>query len=82
MGAARGAGKAAAGKAAVCHLPQPLPKGYLGRMKAIAPARLYLLSLIGVGALAAIAGLAFAGWMEHAPAILTTLAQDGLAWCF
>lgn len=51
-------------------------------MKAIAPVRLYLLSLIGVGALAAAAGLAFAGWMEHAPAILTTLADNGLAWCF
>lgn len=51
-------------------------------MKQTAPARLYLLSIIGVGALAAATGLAFAGWMEHAPAIFTTLAQQGLAWCF
>ncbi len=51
-------------------------------MKTFAPIRLYGLSLIGVGALAATVGLAFAGWMEHAPAILTTLTQEGLAWCF
>ena len=51
-------------------------------MKTSVPARLYLLSFLGTGVLAAIAGLAFAGWMEHAPAILTTLADNGLAWCF
>jgi hypothetical protein len=51
-------------------------------MKTSVSVRLYLLSLLGVGALAAAAGLAFAGWMEHAPAILTALADNGLAWCF
>jgi hypothetical protein len=51
-------------------------------MKQTASARLYILSAVGAGALAAATGLAFAGWMEHAPAILTTLAQEGLAWCF
>ena len=51
-------------------------------MKTSVPIRLYLLSLVGTGVLAATAGLAFAGWMEHAPAILTTLADNGLAWCF
>lgn len=33
-------------------------------------------------ALAAMAGLAFAGWMEYAPAIFVTLVEQGLAWCF
>ena len=51
-------------------------------MKTLAPIRLYGLALIGAGALAATMGLAFAGWMEHAPAILATLTQEGLAWCF
>lgn len=51
-------------------------------MKIFAPIRLHGLMLLGAAALAATAGLAFAGWMEHAPAILTTLTQEGLAWCF
>lgn len=33
-------------------------------------------------ALAAAAGMAFAGWMDHAPAILMALGENGLAWCF
>lgn len=51
-------------------------------MKPTLPIRLYAMSALGACALAAAAGLAFAGWMEHAPAILTTLAQQGLSWCF
>lgn len=55
-------------------------------MKPIAPTRISVracaMAALGACALAAMAGLAFAGWMEHAPAILTTLAQQGLAWCF
>jgi hypothetical protein len=33
-------------------------------------------------ALAAAMGLAFAGWLEHAPAIFMALVESGLAWCF
>lgn len=55
-------------------------------MSQIAPARIRFraaaIAALGLSALAATAGLAFAGWMEHAPAILTTLTQQGLAWCF
>ena len=51
-------------------------------MKPAAPVRLYIVASLGVGALAAATGLAFAGWMQHAPAILVTLTQEGLAWCF
>lgn len=51
-------------------------------MKDVASIRLCLLSLAAAGVLAATAGLAFAGWMQHAPAILATLTQEGLAWCF
>ena len=31
---------------------------------------------------ALITGLAFAGWLNHAPGIFLVLAQNGLAWCF
>lgn len=44
--------------------------------------RAYAMIAIGVCTLAAGAGLAFAGWMEHAPAIVMTLAENGMAWCF
>lgn len=27
-------------------------------------------------------GLAFAGWLNHAPGIFLVMAQNGLAWCF
>jgi isocitrate dehydrogenase len=32
--------------------------------------------------LAATMGLAFAGWLEHAPGIFMALVESGLAWCF
>jgi hypothetical protein len=32
--------------------------------------------------LAASTGLAFAGWLDHGPDILRSLAQSGLSWCF
>jgi len=61
-------------------------KDYLCIMRSNAPSRLplriYAFSALGVCALAASAGLAFAGWMEHAPAILMTLTEQGMAWCF
>jgi len=28
------------------------------------------------------AGLAFAGWMDHAPGIFMALVEQGMAWCF
>lgn len=34
------------------------------------------------GLLSAAAGLAFAGWMDHAPAIFVALVEQGMAWCF
>lgn len=33
-------------------------------------------------ALSAVTGVAFASWIEHAPAIFTTLVDQGMAWCF
>ena len=33
-------------------------------------------------ALAATTGLAFAGWMEHAPGIFMAMVESGMAWCF
>lgn len=41
-----------------------------------------LLAGIGGLALAAGTGLAFAGWLDHGPHLLMTLAETGLAWCF
>jgi len=51
-------------------------------MKPMVPTGLLVKSALGVSALAAATGLAFAGWVEHAPAIFMTLAEQGLAWCF
>ncbi len=33
-------------------------------------------------AVAALTGLAFAGWMENGAEILMTYAEAGLSWCF
>lgn len=33
-------------------------------------------------ALSAATGLAFAGWVEHAPGIFMAMVESGLAWCF
>jgi hypothetical protein len=32
--------------------------------------------------LAAVSGLAFAGWSEHAPKMFLALVEQGMAWCF
>ena len=37
---------------------------------------------LGAVALSAATGLAFAGWVEHAPGIFVTLVEQGMAWCF
>ena len=44
-------------------------------------AQLVAFALVAL-ALSATTGLAFAGWMEHAPGIFTTLIESGLSWCF
>ncbi|WP_175556724.1 hypothetical protein [Aerobium aerolatum] len=43
--------------------------------------RLAAIVLAGL-ALSAVTGLAFASWIEHAPAIFLTLVEQGMAWCF
>jgi hypothetical protein len=35
---------------------------------------------LGLGVMAATA--AFAGWLEHGPAIFLSLAESGMSWCF
>lgn len=47
-------------------------------LRLLRPAALAIATL----ALAATAGLAFAGWVEHTPGIVMALAESGLAWCF
>lgn len=41
-----------------------------------------VLLALATGLAAAAAGLAFAGWMDHAPAIFNALVEQGMAWCF
>ena len=43
--------------------------------------RPFLFALVAIGLSAGI-GLAFAGWVEHTPAIFVTLVEQGMAWCF
>ncbi|MCD1263714.1 hypothetical protein GR158_01330 [Shinella sp. AETb1-6] len=38
--------------------------------------------LIALGLSIMAATAAFAGWLEHGPAILLSLAESGMAWCF
>lgn len=38
--------------------------------------------IAGALALSAVAGLAFAGWVEQAPDMFLTLVEQGLSWCF
>ena len=33
-------------------------------------------------ALAGMTGVAFAGWLDHAPGIFLSMVESGLAWCF
>lgn len=33
-------------------------------------------------ALAGTTGIAFAGWLEHAPGIFMSMVEAGMAWCF
>lgn len=42
------------------------------------PAALALATLVAAAAF----GVAFAGWLDHSPAIFQTLVEQGLAWCF
>lgn len=49
-------------------------------------ARISTLSLakvgLGLAALAAVTGLAFASWLENGAAMFMAMADTGLAWCF
>ena len=38
--------------------------------------------LIALGLAIMAATAAFAGWLEHGPDILLSLAESGMAWCF
>jgi hypothetical protein len=37
---------------------------------------------LAAAVLAAASGVAFAAWLDHGAAILMSMAQTGLAWCF
>lgn len=39
-------------------------------------------ALIALGLCAAVAYVAFTGWMEHGASIFLSLAESGMAWCF
>jgi hypothetical protein len=56
---------------------------YMEPMKPAAVPRSSLVWLTGAAlALAALTGLAFAGWLDHGPRMFLALAESGLAWCF
>ena len=38
--------------------------------------------LLGAAAAAPVSGIAFAAWLDHGAAILMSMAETGLAWCF
>ncbi|MDX3925096.1 MAG: hypothetical protein QHC90_04705 [Shinella sp.] len=38
--------------------------------------------VVATGIVAALAAAAFSGWISHGPAILLTMAESGLSWCF
>ena len=41
--------------------------------------RFVLSAALGLAALGAVTGLAFAGWMEHAPGIFMAMVESGMA---
>ena len=41
-----------------------------------------LLAVAAAILVVALVGAAFAGWLEQGPALLLTLGQNALAWCF
>jgi hypothetical protein len=51
-----------------------------------AQARITTLSLakigVGLAALAAVSGVAFASWVDKGAAMFMAMAEAGLAWCF
>lgn len=52
---------------------------YLVAMKK--PASTLLKLVLGVGALAALSGVAFAAWVDHGDDMLVSMFEAGLAWC-
>lgn len=42
----------------------------------------WLAAAAALVAFAGTSGVAFAGWLEHAPAIFLSMVESGLAWCF
>jgi hypothetical protein len=53
-------------------------------MKTLTPMPLSLFAKLSAAAiaLAALTGLAFAGWLERGPEMFMAMAEAGLAWCF
>jgi hypothetical protein len=67
---------------AAAPVPKPAVSCYARRMdkrRRYTPLLAALIAL-GLGVLAAKA--AFAGWLEHGPAIFLSLAESGMSWCF
>lgn len=44
--------------------------------------RRFLFWAMGLAAFAGLTGIAFSAWVGHGSAILLTLAETGMAWCF
>jgi hypothetical protein len=72
------------GAASTRRLPDRECEGYYLDMKSSAGKMLPSIARIGLAAVAVAAatGLAFAAWVENGPAILMSMAETGLSWCF
>jgi len=55
---------------------------YVMTMKKTASPQLLVSAALAAALLAAATGLAFAGWLEHAPGIFMAMVESGMAWCF
>jgi len=65
-------------------LPPPSRPRYVGRMQVYGSfsALTAVKVALGTAALAALSGVALAAWLDHGTAILMSMAQTGLSWCF
>jgi len=51
-------------------------------MRFSATASTWLACALAASAVAAVTGLAFAGWLRHGAGIFLAMAENGLSWCF
>jgi hypothetical protein len=63
-------------------VPKPAVSCYAQRMDKRRRYTTLLAALTALGLSVLAARAAFAGWLEHGPAIFLSLAESGMSWCF